>query len=222
MLGQLLHRQTAQKSATDKAWPERTRMLVYERFAELGLTAGLDDNSTEAGPGWKKAALILHDPRLRIPVFFYAILMTLFALERLAILFTGPEVFANTSVLQLIRTFLVGARFDTVAALMLIIPLAPVIIMTPGKPPHLWCRKVVVRYCATVLGLALFACVVDFAFFMQFAERLNWKAIEYLGYDYVYSIIRDKYPVALVLALTAAIIILSPRPLDRLFFVNKR
>ena len=160
----------------------------------------------------------LGDPRFRIVVLLGLLLMVTFTVQRAIILMATWNRFGQVSGGELFRSFLVGPRYDVVVCCMLLLPLTPLCLVTAGLLRRRWLQNVVAGYCALVLTLVFFTCVVDGFFFAEFGGRLNHKAINYLKYDYIYTIIWDEYPVIPVMIVTAVILLLAHRLVRRVGF----
>ena len=148
----------------------------------------------------------LMNPRFRVPALLVAIVMGLLTIERALILIAMPERFDGVAVGALLRGFVVSLRFDVVIACMLVLPILPA-----GFPLPRWMLSnrffqwTVSVYGGFVTAVVFFACVADFFFFYEFGHRLDDKVLTYGGYDYVWKIIVDQYP--LVSTLIAALMV---------------
>ena len=162
----------------------------------------------------------LKDPRFRVPVIFMVAVMVLLSLERVAILIAMSERFADVTVMDFIRSFMVGWRFDLVICCMVTVPL----VFVAAAPTKLLLNRgyqyIVAGYCSLVLSLMFFLCIIDFFFFGQFGERLNHKAFVYLEYDYIYRIIWDEYPVIGAFVLMFALLGVMLWVMKRLAFIG--
>jgi len=150
------------------------------------------------------------DPRLRLPLLLILAVMLLFSGQRLVVFLAMRERFQNVSALDVARSFLVGLRFDLVAACALALPL--VIMLIPAWTKLLrarWFRNVTSGYASLAAALTAFACIADFYFFAEFDCRLDHKVLDYLGYDYVVKIIWDDYPIVLIAAATVGVALLA-------------
>ena len=132
-----------------------------------------------------------------IPVLFFAALLLLFSLERLAIRLLLPQFFIDAASSQTFIAMLIGLRFDIVAAATLACPFIALVAAGPLFD-KLRFQKFISAMIALVLSAVIFFCISDFYFFQKFGERLNHKALVYLDSDYIYKIIWDDYPMATI------------------------
>ena len=73
----------------------------------------------------------LRDPRLRLPLLLFAAVMLLLSGQRLVVFLAMKGRFQNVPAVDVARSFLVGLRFDLVAACALSLPLVVVLIPAP-------------------------------------------------------------------------------------------
>jgi len=146
----------------------------------------------------------LHDARIRIPFLFFLAVMLMLSLQRLAISTALNERFSCLSTEIRARSFVVGLRYDLVMACSLSVPLFVLLLFAwPRLLASRWLRITAAGYCSVAISLTLFLCIADFFFFKEFDQRLDFKAIEYLEYDYVYKIIWDDFPVIPIFLIVA-------------------
>ena len=154
------------------------------------------------------AAILLdaaRDPRVRAPLLFLAAVMLLLSFERLAICAAMRNRFKGVSPGNLLKSFVVGWRFDMVMACILSLPLfVATAFVWPGLAVQSWFRTVIVALSSGLFTVTFFLCLADFFFFMEFDQRLDAKVIDYLRYDYVYKIVWSDFPVLRAFLLTAA------------------
>src|SRR5688500_5840023 len=146
-------------------------------------------------------------PRVRLPLLFFAAAMAVFSLGRLAIYLAMPARFADAGDGEVLRGFLVGLRFDAVSAASLAVPLLVALALAPPAALRWrWYRYAVSTLAAALLAFAAFAGIADYYFFLEFDERLNHKALQYLGHRYTYQGVWDQYPVVWAALATAAVL----------------
>lgn len=142
-----------------------------------------------------RAAHILHS----LP---FALLLFLLALNgslRLALLlYTGT---AQVSPSDWPLILAKGAWFDLVVASALLMPVVVYEALLPERwrfaAPHRWLRAV---WLFASVGLLLFGSVSEFTFWIEFSNRLNFIALDYLIYtSEVIGNIRESYPVGAIL-----------------------
>jgi len=160
----------------------------------------------------------LGDPRFRVVVLLGLLLIVTFTVQRAIVLTATWNRFEQVSGAEIFQSFLVGLRYDVVVCCMLLLPLIPLSLTIACLLRQRWFQNVVAGYCALVLALVFFTCVVDGFFFEEIGERLNHKVIDYLEYEYIYTIIWHEYPVIPVMIVTAAILLLAHRLVRRLGF----
>ncbi len=138
-------------------------------------------------------------PNLTVPGALFAGCIVVFMLERLALLLVLGERFAGVGTGQLLKSFLVGVRFDIVMAAMVV---APVLLILCVTPRFVWGQKAfrfaVSGFNAVLFAAVSFACTADFFFFREFDTHLDWKVFNYWEYDYVHEIIAQDYPLSLI------------------------
>lgn len=158
--------------------------------------------SSRVRPGGRLVRLlgelgVLH-PRVRVPVMTFVAMLLVFALERLAMLALLPDRFAGALAIDVLKAFAVGLRFDVVIASTLLIPLVVLVsLATPGVLRKRAYKRVVGWYCGLAVALCGFICIVDFFFFKQFSERLDSRAISYIGEqgnEYLLHMLFTRYP----------------------------
>jgi len=132
-----------------------------------------------------------------VPLLFFAALLLIFSLTRLATLFLLPEFFVTSLPGQTLTALLIGLRFDIVIAATIACPFIILVFAGPlfQKPRF---QRIISGLMALILGLVVFLCIADFYFFKQFGERLNHKALVYLDSGYVYKIIWNDYPIVTI------------------------
>ncbi len=134
--------------------------------------------------------------RLRAPLLFFVIAALIFSLQRLGILLFLSDRFTENFTTEILRSLIIGLRFDIVIAGMLTVPIW--LIMVPAPLAFIYHRlfkACLAIYSALALMVVVLVNIVDFYFFQEFNEHLNHKAIHYLKYDYVHKIIVDQFPV---------------------------
>lgn len=167
-------------------------------------------------------ARAVRDPKIRLPILFLFLLMLLSSFQRLAVLIAMKERFTAVPVKDLIKSIVIGWRFDLVTACSLSIPLVAALIFSwPKLLARPWVRNGVIGYCSAVISLVTFACIADFYFFKEFDHRLGHEVVEYLRYDYIYRIIWDDYPIIPALLLTLAVFIVSAKIFKRFYFAPR-
>jgi phosphoglycerol transferase MdoB-like AlkP superfamily enzyme len=136
------------------------------------------------------------DARVRLAVLFFGLVMATLSLERLALFLVMKERFGAAHASEVLQAFWLGLRFDGVVASMLAAPLVvlflvpPTSVLSARRLQHL--LQVLL---AAALALVVFFSLVDFYFFLEFDERLDIKALDYAGTDYVLGILWDQFPV---------------------------
>lgn len=168
------------------------------------------DSSSEAesgeassGASWSGRLGLLH-ARTRTPALLFVIVMALLSIERAALLLSVPERFSEASAADLAWAFAVGLRFDIVMAGMLVAPLLAVLSFAwPALLERRLFKWIIAGYVGAAAAGTALLCAVDMSFFLQFTERLNDKALKYVGREgneYVLHLIWSEYPVLLVFA----------------------
>lgn len=162
---------------------------------------------------WRTFRLVIEreglaHPRFRFPAVLVLMVISVFSLERLAIMIVMPERFEAFRVDTILQSFLTGLRFDTVVACMVAVPALAIILPAPRNlllnNVFQWISG---AYGGFVVALVFFACVADFFFFQEFGHRLDYKVFTYTHYDYIQQIIIDQYPLLLSIAATAVFFI---------------
>jgi phosphoglycerol transferase MdoB-like AlkP superfamily enzyme len=157
--------------------------------------------------------------RLDAPLILGACALAIFTLTRLAlVLWTGTE---SVPVSSWPGLFARGLWFDLVVTVVLIAPLWLYDALLPDRWRASRVQRIVrwVGFLVVVSGL-LFVAVAEVTFWMEFATRFNFIALDYLIYTReVIGNIRESYPVGRILAglfAIALIVALALRPaLDR-------
>lgn len=154
------------------------------------------------------------DPRLRLPVLVFGLVLLLLSLQRLALFLVLRERFRSVEASEAVQAFLVGLRFDAVIASMLS---APLLLAVFALSTRMLASRRVQALLASAVAVALasiaFLCLADSFYFLEFDERLDVKAIDYASTDYVLRIVWEQFPVvpvavATLLAFTAALPVL--------------
>lgn len=148
------------------------------------------------------AQTIISDPRVRIPLILFTVLMGAFFLQRALVYLSVRHALTDVSASAVRYGFLVGLRFDTVIASMLVAPLLALAISPPRLVVSRFSRWLTSGYCGLVIALALFALVADYFFFQEFGGRLDHKVFNYFGDRYVYRAIWQDFPVIRAVAMT--------------------
>jgi len=137
------------------------------------------------------------DPRILVPALIFTWIMVVFSLQRLLLFILMPERFDPASFVQLVRAFVVGLRFDAVVACM--VSAVAVALLTPLYSGWIkrwrWLRGLIVTGVALVMSMTVFFVLVDFYFFKQFDQRLNYKALVYLDESSTLAVIWGQWPV---------------------------
>jgi phosphoglycerol transferase MdoB-like AlkP superfamily enzyme len=157
--------------------------------------------------------------RLDAPLILGACALAIFTLTRLAlVLWTGTE---SVPVSSWPGLFARGLWFDLVVTVVLIAPLWLYDALLPDRWRASRVQRIVrwVGFLVVVAGL-LFVAVAEVTFWMEFATRFNFIALDYLIYTReVIGNIRESYPVGRILTgifAIALIVALALRPaLDR-------
>ena len=161
----------------------------------------------------------LHDPRIRIPAIFIALVMGLLSIQRLTIYLAMNDRFTDIPASAVFEGFQIGLRFDFVMACTLTLPPAALLLVVgPGLLNKSWYKLTVIGYCSVFFSISLFLCIVDYYFFKEFDQRLDYKVLEYLEYDYIYKILWDDYPLIWVLAISIGTLVLSYHLFHRMGF----
>ncbi len=120
----------------------------------------------------------------------YGVLLSLFALLRLLLLWRNPELAGQVPGELLLKSFLVGARFDLAISSYLLMPLLLLLILLRRR------RLLLVGFTALVGGM-LFMGLAEAEFYREFESRFNGLVFEYLGHPKIVDgMIWDGYPVA--------------------------
>lgn len=178
----------------------------------MGETEG--DRATRGVPAWETLGRLgLLHARTRAPAVLFALVMLVLTLERGAIAALMRERFGGATAGDFVHAFLTGLRFDAVIAAMLIVPLFPMLFLTPPVVIR-WrpFRYAVAGYAALALTVTVFLAVADFFYFQEFGERLNHKVVDYLGAagnEYLVAAVVRDYPVVATLLACAAVLAAS-------------
>ena len=157
----------------------------------------------------KKTQLLPAEIRFLFKLIFIG--LAAFALVRLGLLWRNWELAAYTPALLLIKSFLVGIRFDLAVLSYLLVPLLLWMLI----PKWGWQYKrpafrVLPWALGILFGLIIFICFVEIEFYREFHQRLNRLAFQYLSEDpaTVLSMIWNGYPVIPYLLAIAAFVYL--------------
>jgi phosphoglycerol transferase MdoB-like AlkP superfamily enzyme len=138
--------------------------------------------------------------RYRFLGYFFIIFLSISFLSRTALLVYSFTV-VDTSVIALIKLFLVGFFYDVVAYFYYIIPFVLYLFLIPQKWYNSKIHKVlslVVFF--TVVYAVVFNGVSEWFFWEEFGKRFNFIAVDYLVYTHeVIQNIRESYPIPLLL-----------------------
>ena len=132
--------------------------------------------------------------RNEILIRLFVILMASFFLQRMAVCLSTWENFYDCDLSEIITSFIVGTRFDLVAAAMLLAPLSLIFLFIPpsfDRRPVF--RSLISMYAGFILALVLFVCIADYFFFLEFGVRLNDNVIQYFHYDYIHEILIHEF-----------------------------
>ena len=138
--------------------------------------------------------------RYRFLGYFFIIFVSISFLSRTALL-VYSFIFVDTSVIALIKLFLVGFFYDVVAYFYYIIPFVIYLFLIPKKWYNSKIHKVfslVVFF--TVVYAVVFNGVSEWFFWEEFGKRFNFIAVDYLVYTHeVIQNILESYPIPLLL-----------------------
>ena len=138
--------------------------------------------------------------RYRFLGYFFIIFVSVSFLSRIALLIYSFTV-VDTSVLALIKLFLVGFFYDVVAYFYYIIPFVIYLFLIPQK----WYNSKIHKVLSLVVFFAVVYAVVfngvsEWFFWEEFGKRFNFIAVDYLVYTHeVIQNIRESYPIPLLL-----------------------
>jgi phosphoglycerol transferase MdoB-like AlkP superfamily enzyme len=159
------------------------------------------------------------NPRVAVPVLLFAGVMLLSIGQRAVVLIGHSGRLATVPGRDLVRSFLVGLRFDAVVAGLISAPLVVALSLAPPSwITRRWLRVSVSAACAALLALTAFAVLADFYFFREFDQRLNHKALVYLDQPYTYEVIWHSYPVIPVFLVTLLVLAGAAWTFGRLAF----
>jgi phosphoglycerol transferase MdoB-like AlkP superfamily enzyme len=151
---------------------------------------------------------ITSDPRIRAPVLLFLLVMAALSLQRLVILSMLSDRFFDVPRADLARSFAVGCRFDVWVAAVLTAPLVAMLAVSwPTLMKTRRFQNAVAAFGAAAYAILAFVCIADYYFFEEFNERLNHKALDYLGYPAIYALIWHEYPVIRALVAVAGILL---------------
>jgi len=126
-------------------------------------------------------------------------LMIIFGLQRVGLAVASQRLLADVSGRQMLVLFANGFREDLRALAWLILPLAPLLSLTPNRAfASKWLRSTLASYVAGVLVLALTVCTADALFFLKKHARLNWQVPNYLGEGEIVVHLWKNYPIILI------------------------
>ena len=135
------------------------------------------------------------DVRIRVPFLFVCACLLLLSGQRLLIFATMGDRFARVALSDVIKSFVTGLRYDLMVSCCLVVPVCLVLMVAwPRLVERRWFRGCTACYCAVGVTLVLFTCIVDTYFFKEFDERLDHKAIDYLGASYVRRTLLEEFP----------------------------
>lgn len=153
-------------------------------------------------PTGRQAFVRRIDPRVLLPVLLFLWVMLVFSAQRLVLLLALPGRFEGIAAGSVARGFVVGLRFDVVVACML--SAVAIGLLTPLYSGWIkrfrWLRAVIVVGMAGVMSGVVLLAVVDFYFFHQFDQRLDYKALVYLDEGSTLAVIWAQWPVLPALA----------------------
>lgn len=121
--------------------------------------------------------------RLR-PLWITSILiMATFSGFRLGLLLKRLDGLADVGVSELAICFVLGLRYDIMPLGYLLLPMAMLLSLSPGRFFGCrWYRRTVTAYATWVFGVVLFVEICGAAFFLHFGLRMNWMALYYLRF----------------------------------------
>lgn len=160
--------------------------------------------------GW--AALCRTWPELLFVGGLYGVLLLLFALLRLNLVWRNLELAGQVSGQLLLKSFLVGMRFDLAISSYLLMPLLLLLTL-------LRCRRLLLASFTALVSGILFMGLAEAEFYREFESRFNNLVFEYLGHPKIVAgMIWDGYPVVryvLIWLVLAGLLAVSVRLLSR-------
>ncbi len=156
--------------------------------------------------------------RYFLAVVLAGLYMAVFLLTRIVLLAVQHAVSRNGFGATLIALG-AGEIFDVVVTLWLIVPLVLYLSLLPQRWFQGRLQRIVLWTGLAVSTFsALFTAAVEYYFFEEFNSRFNFVAVDYLGYptevaDNVWQSYHVAFVLALVIALTASVLLLVRRPL---------
>ena len=172
-----------------------------------------DLRSTEIAMIRDNAQRIVRGLRVRLlPVLLLAVFCWgAFSLFRAGLLLGNHAKLVGVGATEIARCLANGMRYDCVPCGYLLIPLMWLAMFAPRVPEGgRWFRRTVTIYTTAVVLFIMALECVGAAFFMQFYQRLNWIAVDYLGDPVeVFTYIWEQYPTWLFLLMIGVAIPLT-------------
>ncbi len=109
----------------------------------------------------------------------YFLTMLVFALLRLFFLLNFTEFLDDATLWEIATAFVIGARFDQIVVLYVLLPLALVLPWVGLQ--RRWVRTGAIGYVAALLSFVFLLLLADIRFYSYFESHLNFLAYEYIG-----------------------------------------
>jgi len=124
----------------------------------------------------------------KIAVWFsvYIIGILFFAFFRLIFLLTHSDLIGKSPYSEILQSFLIGFRFDSVILSIVILPLMLISLLPFIKFKTGITRKIYTIILTTIFSLSFFISTADLRFFDNFGNRMNYWAIEYFEYPGIF------------------------------------
>ena len=138
---------------------------------------------------------LLRDPGVRLPLLLGGFIMGLLTLERALLLIVLSDRFAGIAAGDLARAFIVGWRFDLAITCTALLPLVLMFALVNTTTLR-WAgtRRLLSAYCGAVMAFVVLAGIVDFAFFVEYDERMDYKVLYYTSSIHTAKMLWEEYP----------------------------
>ncbi len=141
-------------------------------------------------------------PEIQFIIGLYGLLLVCFGFLRALILFRNLNQAEGVPPLLILKSFIVGARFDLAIASYFLIPLFILLLLLTPK----WKKRMVAAF-AIVMSAILFLGIAEPEFYHEFESRFNGLVFEYLNHPTIVAgMIWDGYPIIRYLILWSTLI----------------
>lgn len=182
--------------------------------------AGADASSAETGGGRLYVLRVLLAGRLR-PLWVTALIVWgTFVAFRAGLLLARLDGMRGVDAVEILRCFMLGMRYDAMPMGYLLLPMAIVLSLSPGRVfGGKRFRRLVTAWGTAVVLLVIATEIIGAAFYLHFGLRLNWMALYYMQYPReVIVFISENYPLWLFAIIVAAVVYCGYRLLRRLYW----